>query len=114
MKTRITWSETKRYLYRVGQALSIFVNVILGGPPNQMFSARNWHWKREGKPNIVHIIDYLLGEHHCAESWVYWRVRKDIMHEHYLLQSAAIDSIIISDDEVRRKYDCPGYQGHLD
>ena len=66
----------KDYLYRVGIALSVLLNVILGGYSNQTFSARNWEWKRQGKYNIVWLIDWMLGEDHCIVCWTYWRVRK--------------------------------------
>lgn len=62
-----------RYLVRVGTVLSIAFNVIvLFGPSNQTTSARNWQWKREGKFNLVRLIDRVLGKEHCLESWVYW------------------------------------------
>jgi len=64
------------YLKRLLTALSVLLNVTLGGHNNQTFSARNHQWKKDGKPNICKAIDYLLGEGHCAECWAYWRVRK--------------------------------------
>jgi len=92
-----------KYISRVAISLSVLLNVLLGGPSNQTFSARNYGWKREGKPNGVVVIDaiflltgnllsYILRvtgsgltitpqTHHCLESWVYWRVRKDVIHD---------------------------------
>lgn len=93
-----------KYFSRIGIALSVLTNVILGGPSNQTFSARNWGWKREGRKNFVWLIDgvcdYLLEpiinfvltylfrndikvsfKNHCMTSWIYWRIRKDVMHE---------------------------------
>lgn len=67
----------KKYFKRIATALSVLLNVILGGANNQTFSARNWEWYRLGKPNAVFIIDYFLGKHHCCECWSYWKVRKD-------------------------------------
>ena len=64
------------YLFRVGIALSILINVILGGSSNQTFSARNYQRKREGKRNIVKGIDKVLGEDHCLFCWTNWKVRK--------------------------------------
>jgi len=64
------------YLRRVLTALSVLLNVLLGGSNNQTFSARNHQWQKDGKPNIVYLIDKLLGEGHCVECWVYWKVRK--------------------------------------
>jgi hypothetical protein len=64
------------YLKRVGVALSVLLNVTLGGPSNQTFSARNWQWKKDSKTNLVWCIDLVLGSDHCVMSWVYWSVRK--------------------------------------
>ena len=66
-----------KYLHRVLTALSVLLNVLLGGDNNQTFSARNWHWKKQGKPNIVWLIDGIIGQAHCSECWVYWKLRKD-------------------------------------
>jgi hypothetical protein len=64
-----------RYLNRVGVAMSVLFNVLTGGASNQTFSARNWQWKKDKKYNLVWLIDLLLGKGHCAECWVYWKVR---------------------------------------
>lgn len=66
-----------KYLRRILIAISILTNVILGGSLNQTLSARNWEWKRKGKPNLVWLIDKLLGEDHCCHSWSYWKVRRN-------------------------------------
>ena len=65
-----------KYISKVLTSLSVLLNVLLGGDNNQTFSARNWHWKRQNKPNIVWLIDPILGDNHCLECWVYWKVRK--------------------------------------
>jgi hypothetical protein len=52
------------------------MNVILGGKLNQTFSARNWEWKRNGKPNISWLIDRILGKDHCSRCWSYWKTRR--------------------------------------
>ena len=65
-----------KYLTRVGIALSILINVILGGASNQTFSARNWQWKKDKRFNLVWLIDLALGEDHCAGCWVNWQIRK--------------------------------------
>lgn len=84
-----------KYFSRIGIALSVLLNVFLGGPSNQTFSARNWEWKRQNKPNLVCVIDlicniiqyalkivlpnyYIDLSMHCMHSWVYWHARKDI------------------------------------
>jgi hypothetical protein len=60
----------------VGVALSILINVIVGGASNQTFSARNWQWKKDNRYNVVWLIDLVLGKDHCAGSWINWRIRK--------------------------------------
>lgn len=73
---RVTIGHVIRYLTRLLVSLSVLLNVILGGHTNQTFSARNWHWKKQGKLNLVTLIDLVFGKDHCAECWVYWQVRK--------------------------------------
>lgn len=73
-----------QYLTRVGITLTVALNVIIfGGYSNQTFSARNYEWKRQGKPNIVFLIDgvwFVFSgkkvKHHCLDSWSYWYIRK--------------------------------------
>jgi hypothetical protein len=69
-----------KYLQRVGIAVSVLFNVITGGHSNQSFSARNYAWKRDGKPNLVWLIDtiFWFDPDHCAQAWSYWVIRKDI------------------------------------
>lgn len=69
-------SRLMTYLSRVGIALSVLLNVILGGESNQTFSARNYSWQRDRKPNIAKAIDSVLGKDHCLLSWVHWSTRK--------------------------------------
>ena len=80
-KIRIRLSMMSRtglvtYLLRVVTAMSVLLNVILGGKLNQTFSARNWDWKKNNKPNMSRLIDALLGKGHCSRSWSYWIVRR--------------------------------------
>lgn len=67
------------YFRRIGVALSVLFNVILGGASNQTFSARNYEWKRNGKPNLVWLLDkiFFKDEDHSMHSWSYWVLRKD-------------------------------------
>jgi hypothetical protein len=65
-----------QYINRVGVALSVLFNVLTGGASNQTFSARNWDWKKQGRWNIVWLIDAVLGKDHCVECWIYWKVRE--------------------------------------
>lgn len=65
-----------KYLNRVFIATSVWINVVLGGASNQTFSARNWDWKKNNRLNIVWLIDMALGQGHCSECWVYWKVRE--------------------------------------
>lgn len=62
------------YLFRVGIAVSILINVILGGRSNQTFSARNYQRKIDHKTNIVYLIDMILGKDHCMMCWARWKV----------------------------------------
>ena len=75
MMTVLTGLAT--YLLRILTALSVLLNVILGGCLNQTFSARNWERKRKGKTNLVWLIDAILGKDHCVMSWTYWKTRRD-------------------------------------
>lgn len=65
-----------RYFKRIAIALSILINTCLGGKNNQTFSARNWQWKRDNKPNLVYIIDkiFFLKRSHCLDSWTKWTI----------------------------------------
>lgn len=69
-----------KYVERVGTSISVLLNVVLGGYSNQTFSARNYELKRQGKLNLVFLIDGLFfwNSDHCLRSWTYWIVRKDI------------------------------------
>jgi len=73
---RVMTGHIARYLNRLMVATSVLLNVILGGHTNQTFSARNWQWKKQGKLNLVTLIDLFLGKDHCAECWVYWQTRR--------------------------------------
>lgn len=68
-----------KYFKRVGLALSVLFNVVLGGSSNQTFSARNYEWKRNSKLNIVWILDkiFFMDENHSMNNWSYWILRKD-------------------------------------
>ena len=66
----------RAYLFRVGIALSILINVILGGSSNQTFSARNYQRKKDNKLHIVWFIDLVLQKGHCQMCWVNWTIRK--------------------------------------
>jgi hypothetical protein len=70
----------KKYFHRILIALSVLLNVILGGNSNQTFSARNYQQKREGKFNLVWLIDaiFWFEPDHCLHSWSYWYTRKDL------------------------------------
>lgn len=71
----------KSYLKKLGIAISVLFNVILGGASNQSFSARNYDRKRAGKVNLVFVIDFIAlsifnDKNHCLDAWVYWFTRK--------------------------------------
>ena len=50
-------------------------NRLLLGDPDQTFSTRNWVWKKQNKFNLVFIIDTILGQGHCMESWIKWIIK---------------------------------------
>lgn len=65
-----------KYLNRIVIAFSILVNCLLGGRNNQTFSARNWQRKRDGKLNLVWLIDkiFFMQRDHCQDSWIKWTI----------------------------------------
>lgn len=76
------------YIIRILITLSVLINVILGGYSNQTFSARNWAWKLEGKPNIVWLIDFIFffDPDHCKQTWEYWILRKNFATQNNMYQ----------------------------
>ena len=66
----------KQYLFKVGIALSMFFNVLLGGEVGQTFSARQHEAKRNNKLNLSRLVDAVCGKDHCAICWSFWKVRK--------------------------------------
>jgi len=83
MKMNISLRAIRKYLFRVSVAFDILVNVILGGHINQTFSARNYAWKKDGKPNGVWLIDLIIfwDHDHCMNSWSYWVTKSDRMRK---------------------------------
>lgn len=87
-----------KYLERLGIATSVLLNVILGGPSNQTFSARNWEWKASSYPNLVWLIDLLASwyeDNHCERSWTYWayiiKNYGETRYEHYNVEDNDYD-----------------------
>ena len=72
-----------KYLSRILIALSVLLNVILGGSSNQTFSARQHSWRRDDKANVCSIVDlvFFFDPEHCRKSWAYWRLRKTMRTE---------------------------------
>ena len=66
----------QRYVIRILIAISVLINVVLGGSNNQTLSARNYEWKRKRKLNIVFLIDALFGKEHCRICWTAWKRRR--------------------------------------
>lgn len=65
----------EKYFNRIFIAFSILLNCLLGGRNNQTFSARNWQRKRDGKWNLVWLIDAVfMDSTHCCQSWVKWTI----------------------------------------
>lgn len=82
MSTRITKHGLRfiRYLDRVSISFSVLLNVILGGPSNQTFSARNYEWRKSGYWNIVWVLDtiFFFDPDHCLNDWLYWKTSRDL------------------------------------
>ena len=59
------------YIIRIVIALSVLLNVILGGDTHQSFSARNFEWKKKRYVNFVWLIDFLawFDPQHCEKSY---------------------------------------------
>lgn len=74
----------KTYLNRILLAFSILINTLLGGSTNQSFSARNWHWKKNGYWNLVWLIDkiFFYEMNHCQESYIKWVIINNAIY-HY-------------------------------
>ena len=73
----------RKYIARVSIAFSILINTLIGGKNNQTFSARNWQRKRDGKFNIVFIIDLVFFDRaHCVESWIKWTIINDAIKQY--------------------------------
>jgi len=73
-----------KYLKRIGIALSILLNVLLGGYINQTFSARNYGWHLKNKPNLVMVLDFVFDKvfndrSHCMKAWSYWLIRRKLI-----------------------------------
>jgi len=68
------------YIERVLIAVSILFNVLLGGPSNQTFSARNYRRKLDGKLNLVWLIDgiFFWDPDHCFHAWIYFKTTKNL------------------------------------
>lgn len=67
-------ASTEQYIIRVARAVSVLINVVLGGADEQTFSARQHELRRQQRRNCSRIIDTIFGCHHCEESWVHWRL----------------------------------------
>jgi len=93
----------RSYIVRVFIAISILFNVVTGGPSNQTFSARNYQWKRRRQKNLTLIIDRCLwfDKDHCKQSWTYWYIRKDVIHERELSSQAFMTPTEL---EIKQKY----------
>lgn len=61
------------HIIRAILPFSKILNFLLGGSIHQSFSARNYEWKENGKPNLAWLLDKLLGEKHCLISYILWR-----------------------------------------
>lgn len=69
-----------RYIERIAIALSVLLNVILGGSSNQTLSARQYQRKRDRKLNLVWLIDtiFFFDQDHCMMSWLFWNTHINV------------------------------------
>lgn len=69
-----------RYIERIAVALSVLLNVILGGSSNQTLSARQYQRKRDRKLNLVWLIDtiFFFDQDHCMMSWLFWNTHINV------------------------------------
>lgn len=64
------------YLHYVFVAVDQLFNALSGGFPDETYSSRAWR-ERESHPFRVTVIDFILGENHCSNTWNWER-----MHMH--------------------------------
>ncbi len=69
-----------KYLNRILIAIDVLLNVILGGELNQTYSARSWLFKKQGRLNVVWLIDaiFFWDKFHCMNSYIVWFTGKNI------------------------------------
>lgn len=107
-----------RYLERVMIAFSVLFNVIFGGRANQTFSARNYEWKKQGKLNIVWLIDsiFFFDPDHCMMSWLYWSTAKNIRKykNRYVLYKRDMVEYKYNEGESYNEYTKQSKQSDLD
>jgi hypothetical protein len=58
------------YLYNVGSAFSVLINVICGGRVGWPVCATMYQRRRDGRFNIVPVLDAVLSREHCRRCWV--------------------------------------------
>jgi hypothetical protein len=98
---KIILNDVAKYFQRVGIALSILLNVILGGASNQTFSARNYRWQQENKPNIVWLIDaiFFWDKYHCLHSWLYYKTTRNLRHVYKQNKVDTLSQMVYYDNE---------------
>jgi hypothetical protein len=69
-----------QYFFRILITLSMLLNVVLGGPIGQTFSARNWEWHLKNKPNLAWLLDWIFSfdPDHCHHSWCTWKYNNSL------------------------------------
>ena len=99
----MTKKKFLKYIKRVGIAASVLLNVILLGSSGQTFSARNYLWKKQGRLNIVWLIDHLIfwDNDHCFYSYVYWFTGKNFRQVGVFGKFSVdkADTVVYSDNE---------------
>lgn len=109
-------SKFLKYSKRVLVAISVLINVIVGGKSNQTLSARQYERKKHHKLNLCWLIDLLFyfDPDHCMMSWLYWNTHKNIRKsgKRYLQEQA--DVVVYGYTMKEEFYDEQPKQSDLD
>lgn len=63
------------------------INVLFGGSMNQTLSATQYQRKRDGKVNLVRLIDavFFWERGHCEEAWIKWQIINRAIHRYNIV-----------------------------
>ena len=76
-----------KYFNRVCVTFSIMINVLFGGSMNQTLSATQYERKKDGKINLVWLIDIMFfwEKDHCEEAWIKWQIIHRAIHRYNIV-----------------------------